>query len=99
VVFHPTRCELTYSGLAWYPAYGLGMWMVWKGTSCIEWDCGWFGKVSGVRFGLWSVPDVWNGIVDSLERYLMYVMGMWMVWKGAQSTVWLMIVSVIESRV
>jgi hypothetical protein len=28
-----------------------------------------------------------------------YGMGLWMVWKGARSTVWLMIVSVIESRV
>jgi hypothetical protein len=31
--------------------------------------------------------------------YLVYEMGLWMVWKGAQSTVWLKIVSVIESRV
>jgi hypothetical protein len=39
------------------------------------------------------------GSVDGLERYLMYGMGLRMVWKGAWSTVWLMIVSVIECRV
>jgi hypothetical protein len=99
MVFHPTRCELTYSGLAWYPIYGMRLWIAWQGTSCTYWDGGWIGKVPGVRFGLWSVPDVWNVIVDGLERYLVYGMGLWMVWKGAQSTVWLMIVSVIESRV
>jgi hypothetical protein len=37
--------------------------------------------------------------VDGLERYLVYAMGLWMVCKGAQIMVWLMIVSVIESRV
>jgi hypothetical protein len=26
--------------------------------------------------------------VDALERYLVYGLGMWMVWKGAWSTVW-----------
>jgi hypothetical protein len=34
------------------------------------------------------VPSVWNGNVDGLESYLMYGMGMWKVWKGAQSTDW-----------
>jgi hypothetical protein len=29
----------------------------------------------------------------------MYGMGLWMVWKGARSMIWLMIISVIESRV
>jgi hypothetical protein len=64
------RCELTCSGLARYPVYGMGMWTAWKGTSCTDWDYGWFGKVPGVRYGMWSVPSVRNGIVDSLERYL-----------------------------
>jgi hypothetical protein len=110
------RCELTCSGLAWYPTYGLGMWiawqgtlctdcdggwigkvteyglgccwylvydmglwMAWQGTSCMDWECGWFGKVPGVQFGLWSVPSVRNGIMDCLERYLMYGMRLWMV--------------------
>jgi hypothetical protein len=71
------RCpeyELSYCGR--YPAYGLGMWIAWKGTPCTDWECEWFGKVSGVWFGLWSVPDMWNGIVDGLERYLMYRLGM-----------------------
>jgi hypothetical protein len=63
------------------------------------WDCGWFGKVPRVRFGLWLVPGVWIGNVDGLERYVMYKLGMWMVWKVAWSTVWLMILSTIESRV
>jgi hypothetical protein len=39
---------------------------------------GWFGMVFGV----------WNEIVDSLARYLVYGVGMWMVWKSAQSTDW-----------
>jgi hypothetical protein len=34
------------------------------------------------------VPSVWHGLVDGLARYLMYRMGMWMVWKGAWSTEW-----------
>jgi hypothetical protein len=93
------RCELTCSGLAWYPVYGLGVWMLWKGTLCMDRECGWFGKVPGVRFGSWTIPDVWIGNVDVLERYLVYEMRLWMVWKGAQSTIWLMIVSIIESRV
>jgi hypothetical protein len=93
------RCLEYRLGFGWYPVYGMGMWMTWKGTSCTDWDGGWFGKVPGVWFGLWSVPDVQNGIVDGLEMYLVYEMGLWMVWKGAQSMVWLKIVSVIESRV
>jgi hypothetical protein len=32
------------------------------------------------------VPGVWIGNVDNLERYLVYRVGMWMVWKGARST-------------
>jgi hypothetical protein len=35
----------------WYPTCGMGLWTAWKGTSCTNWDCGWFGKVLGVRFG------------------------------------------------
>jgi hypothetical protein len=58
VVFHPTRCELTCSGLAWYPTYGLGLWIAWQGTLCTDWDGGWFGKVPGVRNRLWLVPGV-----------------------------------------
>jgi hypothetical protein len=136
VVFHPTRCALTCSGLAWYPAYGMGLWkawqgtlcidwdggwigkvpgdeigygsypvygmglsMAWKGTSCTDWDCGWFRKVPGVRIRLWSVPGVRIGNVDGLERYFMYGMGLWIVWKGAQSMVWLMIVGMVLHRV
>jgi hypothetical protein len=45
----------------------------------MDWDSGWFGKVPGVRFGMWSVPDMRNGIVDGLKRYLVYGMGLWMV--------------------
>jgi hypothetical protein len=33
-------CELTRSGSAGYPVCGMGMWMTWKGTSCMEWDSG-----------------------------------------------------------
>jgi hypothetical protein len=29
--------------------------------------------------------------MDSLERYLIYEMGMWMVWKGARSMVWVVV--------
>jgi hypothetical protein len=80
VVFHPSRCELTCNGLAWYPVYGLGLWIVWKGTSCTDWDGGWIGKVPGVRIKLlWSVTGVRIGNVDSLERYPVYGLGMWMV--------------------
>jgi hypothetical protein len=93
------RCLEYRLGCGWYPVYGMGMWMAWKGTSCMNWDGGWIGKVSGVRFGLWSVPNMQNGIVDSLDGYLVYGMGMWMVWNGAQSTVWMRIVSIIEARV
>jgi hypothetical protein len=33
------------------------------------------------------VTDVRIGIVDGLKRYLVYGLGWWMDWKGAQSTV------------
>jgi hypothetical protein len=36
-------------GCGRYPACGMGLWMAWKGTSCTEWDSGWFGKVPEVR--------------------------------------------------
>jgi hypothetical protein len=91
VVFHPTRCELTYSGLAWYPVYGLRLWIAWQGTLCTDWDAVWIGKVPGLRNRLWLVPSVRHGLVDGLERYLMYRMGLWMDWKGARSTVWVMV--------
>jgi hypothetical protein len=32
------------------------------------------------------VPGVQIGIVDCLERYLMYILGWWLDWKGAWST-------------
>jgi hypothetical protein len=44
------RCPEYSLGRGWYPAYGLGMWLAWNGTSFMEWDCGWFGKVPGVQF-------------------------------------------------
>jgi hypothetical protein len=78
------RCLEYGLGCGWYPAYGLGMWIVSKGTLCMDWECGWFGKVLRVRFGSWSVPNVRIGNVDGLERYLVYRMGLWMVWKGAE---------------
>jgi hypothetical protein len=99
MLFGLERCPDYEIGYGWYPVYDMGLWMAWKGTSCTEWDCGWIGKVLEVQFGSWSVPGVWIGNVDGLERYLIYIMGLRMVSKGAQSTVWLMIVSVIEPRV
>jgi hypothetical protein len=83
VVFHPTRCELACNGLALYPVYGLELWIAWQGTLCMDWDGGRIGKVPGVRIRLWLVPGVWIGNVDSFERYPVYGLGMWMVWKGA----------------
>jgi hypothetical protein len=88
VVFDPRRCELTYSGLAWCLIYVMGMWIAWQGTSCMDWDCGWIGKVPGVWNRLWLVSGVRHGNVDGLERYHVYRMGMWIVWKGSWSTVW-----------
>jgi hypothetical protein len=38
------------------PGVRMGLWIDWKGTSCMVWDSGWIGKV----------PEVWCG----LERYL-----------------------------
>jgi hypothetical protein len=38
-----------WDGLAWNPVYGMGTWMVWKGSSCTEWECGWLGKVPRVQ--------------------------------------------------
>jgi hypothetical protein len=93
------RCLEYGIGYCWYPVYDMGLWIAWQGNSCMDSDGGWIGKVPGVQIRLWSVPGIWIGNVDSLERYLMYGMGLWMVWKGAPSTVWLMIVSIIKSRV
>jgi hypothetical protein len=45
------------------------------------------------------VPGVQIGNVDGLKRYLVYRFWLWMVWKGARSTFWLMVVSIIEARV
>jgi hypothetical protein len=87
MVFHPTRCELTCSGLAWYPMYEMGLWIAWQGTSYMDCDGGWIGKVPGVWIRLWLVTGVWHGIVDSLTMYLMYGLGWWLDWKGARSTV------------
>jgi hypothetical protein len=64
------------------------LWIAWHGTSCTDWVGGWIGKVPGVWNRLWFVPGVRHGNVDGLKRYLMYGMGIWMVWKGAKSTVW-----------
>jgi hypothetical protein len=44
------RCLEYGLGCGRYLACGMGLWMAWKVTSCTEWDCGWFGKVLGVRF-------------------------------------------------
>jgi hypothetical protein len=34
------RCPEYGRGCGWYPVYDVGMWMAWKGTSCIECKCG-----------------------------------------------------------
>jgi hypothetical protein len=34
------------------------------------------------------VPGVWYGTVDGFERYLVYGMGLCMVWKGARCMLW-----------
>jgi hypothetical protein len=47
--------------------------------------------VPGVRIRLWLVPGVWHEIVDSLARYLVYGLGMWMVWKGVWCMVWVVV--------
>jgi hypothetical protein len=85
------RCELTYSGLAWCLIYVMGMWIACQGTSCMDWDGGWIGKVPGVWNRLWLVSGVRHGNVDGLERYHVYRMGMWIVWKGSWSTVWVVV--------
>jgi hypothetical protein len=46
---------LSKDGLAWNPVYRLGLWMVWKDISCMDWDGGWIGKLLGVWLGLWKV--------------------------------------------
>jgi hypothetical protein len=79
------RCELTYSGLAWYPVHGLGLWIAWQGTLCTDWDGGWIGKVHGVWNRLWLLPGVRRGLVPDLKRFLMYGLVLWMVLKGARS--------------
>jgi hypothetical protein len=45
----------------------------------MNWVGGWIGKVPGVRNRLWLVPGIRHGLVDSLERYLVYGMRLWMV--------------------
>jgi hypothetical protein len=37
--------------LALYIVHGLGLWIVQKGTSCMDWDGGWTGKVPRVQIG------------------------------------------------
>jgi hypothetical protein len=57
----------------------------------MDWDGGWFRKVPGVQIRFWLVPGVWHGNVDDMERYLMYGLGWWLVWKGARSMVWVVV--------
>jgi hypothetical protein len=40
------------------PGVHMRLWIVWKGTSCTEWDSGCIGKI----------PKVWCG----MERYLIF---------------------------
>jgi hypothetical protein len=61
------RCPEYGIGYGWYPVYSMGLCMTWKCTLGMDLDCGWFGKVSGVRFG--KVPHVQIRIVDGLERF------------------------------
>jgi hypothetical protein len=65
--------------------------MAWKGTTCMEWDCGWFGKVPGVWNVLLLVAGVQIGTMDGLKRYLVYRMGLWKVRKGARSMKWFVV--------
>jgi hypothetical protein len=43
--------------MVWHgtPCTDLGLLMVWKGTSCMNWDGGLIGKVSGVQLGMGNV--------------------------------------------
>jgi hypothetical protein len=44
-------------GMFWHDTgVRMRLWIVWKGTSCTEWDSGWIGEA----------PKVWCG----MERYL-----------------------------
>jgi hypothetical protein len=40
------------------PGVWIGLWIVWKGTTCTEWDSGWIEKV----------PGAWSGFVESHGR-------------------------------
>jgi hypothetical protein len=42
------RCSEYGLGCGRYAACGMGLWTVWKGTLCMNWDCGYFGKVPKV---------------------------------------------------
>jgi hypothetical protein len=57
----------------------MGLWIAWQGTLCTDWGGGWIGKVPVVHNRLWLVPSVRHGFVNSLERYLVYELGLWMV--------------------
>jgi hypothetical protein len=57
----------------------MGLWIAWQGTLCTDWGGGWIGKVPVVHNRLWLVPSVRHGVVNSLERYLVYELGLWMV--------------------
>jgi hypothetical protein len=57
----------------------------------MDWDGDWIGNVPSVRNRLWLVPGVQIGNVDSLERYLVHGMRMWMVLEGAWSMVWVVV--------
>jgi hypothetical protein len=69
----------------------LGLWIAWQGMLCTSWDGGRIGKVPEVQIRLWLLPDIRIGNVNGLERYLVYGLGMWMVWKGSRSTVWVVV--------
>jgi hypothetical protein len=58
--YEVVRCrDLSKGCFGMIPSVRMGLWIIWKGTSCTEWENGWIEKV----------PEVWCG----LEMYLICV--------------------------
>jgi hypothetical protein len=57
LLYEIVRCHGLKARDGWHGTWStdLGLWMGWKGSSCMDRDGGWIGKVPGIRYGLWKV--------------------------------------------
>jgi hypothetical protein len=59
--YEVVRCrDLSKESFGKIPGARMGLWIIWKDISCMEWDSGWIGKVIVVWCGLEGISFVEN---------------------------------------